>query len=101
MGLAVCIILGTIIFVIKIRWHMRKHLWFWATIVLVLALHVPLVFVVRWPQGNVPTLFYTMPIGIADFAIILGAIGIAEKVFLKGPSSDCENVMIGSSAGAS
>jgi hypothetical protein len=45
---------------------------------------VPLVFLVRWPQGNVPTLFYTMPIGIADFFIILGAVGLAERLFLKG-----------------
>src|SRR5579863_3194081 len=60
MGLAACMVLGAIMFAIKIRWNLRKHLWFWATIVFVLALHVPLVFVVRWPQGNVPTLFYTM-----------------------------------------
>jgi hypothetical protein len=57
--------------------------WFWGTIILILALHVPLLFLVRWPQGNVPTLFYTMPIGIADFFIILGAVGLAERLFLK------------------
>ena len=83
MGLAACMVLGAIMFAIKIRWNLRKHLWFWATIVFVLALHVPLVFVVRWPQGNVPTLFYTMPIGIADFFIILGAIGVAGKFFSR------------------
>ena len=34
-----------------------------------------------------PTLFYTMPIGIADFVIILGAVGLAEKLFSKNSSS--------------
>jgi hypothetical protein len=83
MGLAACMVLGAMMFVIKLRWNLRSHLWFWAIIVFVLALHVPLVLVVRWPKGNVPTLFYTMPIGIADFFIILGTIGIAEKFFSR------------------
>jgi hypothetical protein len=83
MGLAACMVLGAMMFVIKLRWNLRSHLWFWAIIVFVLALHVPLVLVVRWPKGNVPTLFYTMPIGIADFFIILGTIGVAEKFFSR------------------
>jgi hypothetical protein len=82
-GLAACIVLGAIILAVKIRWNLSKHVWFWGTIIFILALHVPLVFLVRWPQGNVPTLFYTMPIGIADFFIILGAVGVAERLFLK------------------
>jgi hypothetical protein len=86
-GLAACIVLGAIILAVKIRWNLRKHLWFWGTIIFILAMHVPLVFLVRWPQGNVPTLFYTMPIGIADFFIILGAVGLAERLFLKDSSS--------------
>jgi len=72
---------------IKIRWRLRKHLWLWAIIGFILALHAPLVLMVRWPQGNVPTLFYTMPLGIADFLIISGALGLAERFFAKGPSS--------------
>lgn len=87
MGLAAVIALGMIIFAVKIRWNLRKHVWFWATIVFILALHVPLVFIVRWPQGNVPIIFYSMPIGIADFLIILGAVGLAEKFFSKDSSS--------------
>lgn len=90
MGLAVCIVLGMIMVAIYIRWNLRKHLWFWATIVFILALHVPLFFLVRWPQGNVPTLFYTMPVGIADFLIVLGAVGLAEKLFSTHSSSNSE-----------
>ena len=86
MGLTVCIVLGMIMLAIKIRWNLRKHVWFWATIVFILALHVPLFFIVRWPQGKVPTLAYTLPIGIADFLIILGAVGAAEKFFSKASS---------------
>jgi hypothetical protein len=86
MGLTACIVLGMIILAIKIRWNLRKHVWFWATIIFVLALHIPLFWVVRWPQGNLPTLFYTMPLGIADFLIISGALWLAEKLLSKDSS---------------
>jgi len=88
MGLAASIVLGMIMFAIKIRWDLRKHVWFWATIVFILALHVPLVLMVRWPQGKTPTIVYTMPIGLADFVIILTAVGLAEELFSKGSSSN-------------
>lgn len=88
LALSCFIVLGIIMIAIKIRWHLRKHIWFWAIIALILALHFPLVFVIRWPQGHAPTLFYTMPLGIADFLIISGALGLAEKVFSKDSSED-------------
>jgi len=91
MGLAVFIVLGVGIVAIKIRWNLRKHIWFWAIIAIILALHVPLVFIVRWPQGSVPTLFYTLPFGLVDFLIISGALRIAEKHFAKSSSSTDEN----------
>jgi hypothetical protein len=87
MGLTAIIVLGIIMGAIKIRWNLRKHVWFWATIVLILALHVPLIFIVRWPQGKGPTIAYTMPIGFVDFFIVLGALGLAEKLFSKDSSS--------------
>jgi hypothetical protein len=90
MGLTVCIVLGMIVLAIKIRWNLRKHMWFWAIIAVILTLHVPLVFMIRWPQGHAPTLFYTMPLGIADFLIIMGALSVAEKFLSKGTSSSDE-----------
>ena len=90
MGLAVLIVLGVTIGAIKLRWDLRKRVWFWAIIAVILALHVPLFFVVRWPQGNVPTLFYTLPFGIIDFLIISGVLGIAEKLLSRDPSPNNE-----------
>lgn len=87
MALSACMVLGMIVIAIKIRWHLRKHVWFWAIIVVTLALHIPLIFLVRWPQGSVPTLFYTMPIGIVDFLTILGALALAEKLFSRDSSA--------------
>jgi len=88
MGLAACIVLGMAMIAIRLRWKLRKHLWFWASIVLILAVQVPLLSIVRWPQGKGPTLAYTLPVGIAEFLLIMGAIGLAEKFSSRGSSSD-------------
>jgi Na+/proline symporter len=90
MGAAVCVVLGAIILAIKLRWKLRKHVWFWAIIVFIFALHIPLFSIVRLPQGNTPTLVYVLPIGIADFLLIMGALRLAEKFFLKDSSSNDE-----------
>ena len=87
-ALSVCIVLGMIMIAVKIRWNLRRHIWFWPIIAIILALHIPLVFAVRWPKGNVPTLFYTMPLGIADFLIVSGALNLAEKLFAKDSSKE-------------
>jgi len=46
-GLAACIVLAVILFAIKLHWYLRRHVWFWAIIAIILALHVPLIFMVR------------------------------------------------------
>jgi hypothetical protein len=86
MGLTVFIVLGASVVAIKIQWNLRKHFWFWLIIVFIFALHVPLFFIIRWPQGNVPGLFYGLPFGLVDFLIISGALRLAENFFLKGSS---------------
>jgi hypothetical protein len=91
MGLTVCIVLGVIMVAIRFRWNLRRHVWFWAIIVFILALHIPLFFMIRWPQGQAPTLFYTMPLGIADFLIIWGSLGLAERLLSKDDSPDDED----------
>jgi hypothetical protein len=87
LGLTVFIISGMIIFAAKIRWNLRKHVWFWATIVFILVLHVPLFLTLRWPQGKIPLIAYAMPFAITDFFVVLGALRLAEKLFSKDPSS--------------
>jgi hypothetical protein len=81
MGFATVIVLGMIILAIKLRWKLRMHIWFWATIVLVLLLHVPLVLLVHWQQSNTPKIVW--PLGFVDFLLISGALGLAEKLFSK------------------
>ena len=88
MGFTVFIILGMIMFAIKLRWKLRKHAWFWLVIFFILLLHIPLLFIVRWPHTNVPTIAYSLPLGIVDFLLISGVLGLTEKLFSKGSSLD-------------
>lgn len=91
MGFTVCIALGMVMVAIKLRWKLRRHAWFWATIALILALHIPFLFIVRWPQTKIPTIAFSLPLGIADFLLISGAISLAEKFFSKGHSANEED----------
>jgi hypothetical protein len=91
MGFTVCLVLGLNMIAIKLRWKLRKHVWFWAPIAFILLLHIPLFFIVRWPQSNIPTIAYSLPLGITDFLLISGAIGLAQKLFSKDSSADGED----------
>jgi hypothetical protein len=69
---------------------LRKRFWFWAIIVLLLLLHIPLLFLFRWPRGLngwLPAIG-ALPIGLADVLLILGAVGFVEKFILKIPPPD-------------
>ena len=90
MGRSVSVVLGMTMLAVRVRWDLRKHFWFWAVIVLVLALHVPLLFLVRWPQGYhgwLPAIG-TLPIGLADVLIILGVVRFVEKFIVKAPPAE-------------
>jgi hypothetical protein len=85
MGFNVCIVLGMVMLAVKLRWKLRRHAWFWGVIALIFALHIPFLFIVRWPQTQIPTIAFSLPLGIVDFLLISGAIGLAEKVFSRPP----------------
>jgi hypothetical protein len=89
LGFGVTIVATAAVLAIKLRWELSKHVWFWVTIAVVFALHIPLLLVFQWPpHTGVPTLFYTMPMGIADFFIMSGAISLAQRLFLRDSSAD-------------
>ena len=90
MGFTACLVLGMFMVAVRLRWKLRRYAWFWGTIAFVLLLHIPFLFLVHWPQSNVPTIVYSLPLGIADFLLISGAISLAQKVFAKNGSSDDE-----------
>src|SRR5580704_2684303 len=83
LGFNVMLVSGLVMIAVRLRWRLRKYAWFWATIVLV--------FLVHWPESRVPTIAYSLPLGVADFLLISGALGLAEKLFSKGSSLDWDD----------
>jgi len=88
MGFTLMLVLGVVLVAIKLRWKLRRYAWFWGTIAFVLLLNIPFLFLVHWPQSRVPTIAYSLPLGIADFLLVSGAISLAQKVFAKKGSLD-------------
>jgi hypothetical protein len=83
MGFNLVLVLGLVMIAVKLRWQLRKYLWFWVTILFVIVLHVPFLLLLYWPKSDVPTIAYSLPLGIVDFLVISGAISLAQKVFSK------------------
>jgi ABC-type branched-subunit amino acid transport system permease subunit len=78
LGRTVFIALGAVMVAIRIRWDLRRQLWFWETIGFVLVLHIPFFYLVRIP----PAWFHSvamLPIVIPDCLLTVGIIRVVEK----------------------
>ena len=64
---------------IAMRWRLKRHVWFWITVIVLAALHVPLILFVPWTTKWVPALVI-IPIGIADLYIMLWVLSIIGKL---------------------
>jgi hypothetical protein len=76
---------------IKIHWDLRKYVWFWTTIAIILALNFYMLVLVpqRWIAALGPLhAVGLLPIQVADLALFLGAVWLAERCFLNDPPSD-------------
>ena len=63
---------------ITMRWKLRTHGWFWITIIILAALHLPLILFIPWTTKWIPALLIA-PIGIADLYAMLWAICVVGK----------------------
>lgn len=86
-GWTIFVILSAIMLAVRVRWDLRRHAWFWGTIALVLMLHVPLLFVVRWPAAMFHWVVM-LPIAVADCLVTIGIVAIVEKFADKKSLSD-------------
>lgn len=81
-GRSICIDLVGFLYAIKTRWDLRKHFWFWGILVIVVALHIPILLYIPWPGGWVPAVAAT-PFAFASFLIIIWLVGLVERFTLK------------------
>ena len=71
-----------IVIVVWTRWDLKTYAWFWATLAILVSLHVPLIQYVPWTNTSYPGVVL-LPFGLLDFAIMYGCIKVAEKLMKK------------------
>ncbi len=81
-GVAAAGSVGMIVLVVWMRWDLRKRIWFWATVTILLLLHAPVVLLIPWPDKHYPGVVL-LPLGLLDFAIVYGAIKLADKLMTR------------------
>jgi len=77
LGRSVFIALGVVMVGARLRWDLRRHLWFWAAVVLALVLQAPML-LIRWPAGWVPAVVM-LPYALVDCLLFLGLVQFIEK----------------------
>ena len=79
LGRAAALSTAVILVVIRLTWDLRKHHWFWATLICIVGLHIVVLGLVRWSEKSYPG-FALVPVGIADFCLAYGLIKVVEKL---------------------
>ena len=69
---------AAIFLTIIMRWKLKRHVWFWLTMIAFAALHVPLILFVPWTTKWIPA-FVIIPIGIADLYAMLWILSVVGK----------------------
>ena len=71
--------IGVLGFMIAQKRKLWRHAWFWGTMTIIAALHVPLILFVPWTTRWVPALAIAV-IDSVDFCLILWILSVVEKV---------------------
>jgi hypothetical protein len=74
-----------VVIAIAMRWRLKRHVWFWITMIVFADLHVLLILFVPWTTKWVPALAI-IPIGIADLYLMLWVLSVVGK-FMEGPKA--------------
>jgi len=67
-----------VLIAIAMRWRLKRHVWFWITMIVLTALDVPLILFVPWTTKWIPALAI-IPIGIADLCLMLWVLSVVGK----------------------
>ncbi|MGO9863982.1 MAG: hypothetical protein ACLPLR_10265 [Terriglobales bacterium] len=68
---------------IAVKWKLRRYVWFWGTMTILAALHVPLILFFPWTTRWVPAIAIAA-IDSADLILMLPIISVVGR-FMEGP----------------
>ncbi len=72
------------------RWDLRKHLWFWIAIALVVLIQIPIVVLIPW-GGKGITGRGVFPVAIVDGALAYGSLKLAELAIKRNGRASTPN----------
>lgn len=75
MALPLINVVGVLGLIVALEWKLRRHAWFWITMTIIAALHVPLILFVPWGVRWVPAAAIAV-IDSADFCAILAILSV-------------------------
>jgi hypothetical protein len=70
---------ATLAVAVEVCRDLSRRLWFWVSMVVIAAVHVPLILLLPWQSGWIPSPLIFMCV-VADFVIILAFISFIEKL---------------------
>ena len=85
----------TVLAVIRMRWDLRRQVWFWITIVFVAFWQVPLVLFLPWESNNARIIFF--PVMLLDYGVVYGCVKLVENA-MKGAKPPDERVVLPSTS---
>ena len=82
MGRAAAISITMIVTAVWMRWDLRKRIWFWATIAVLVLLHVPIILLVPWSNVNYPGVVL-LPQALLELAVAYGCVKVVERAMKR------------------
>lgn len=77
--------MGMLACAVAIKWNLRRRVWFWITMLVIVGLHVALILLVPWTDRWVPGPAL-VPFGIVDLFVMLAIISVAKQL-IGGPDA--------------
>ena len=79
MAISTFFCIGIVVFAAILKWHLRQFVWFWAVLLVVSALQVPIIANFRWPAHSVHGVTL-LPFFVVGLLIVLGIIRLVESL---------------------
>jgi hypothetical protein len=81
-GIGAWICSGLVFLVIRTRWDLRKHVWFWMAVAFGFLLQVPIVLLIPWNNRNL-TGISLLPVAVLDYGLVYGCVKLVEKMMSR------------------
>jgi len=79
-GAWICTVL--VMLVVRTRWDLRRHVWFWIIIIFAELIQVPIVLLMPWNDRNLTWITF-LPVAVLDYVLVIGCVRLVEKMLRR------------------